>query len=113
PVPVVTYHCTRCHSEASASDRIMSANPDDRRLAGHRARQHMRPGACRGAEVTARGDRMVAAVEEHVWGTAGRREQAGLYAAWCQDHELRPEDFSSASSCAEVRAARTHTARHG
>src|SRR5260370_35361804 len=111
PVPVVTFHCTRCHQESTRSDRYMSASPEDRRIAGLHARHHMRPGQCRGAEATARGDKMIAPVEHAVRGVPEPRDPAGLYASRCQVLPLRPDDISD-SSCAEVREARARTARH-
>jgi hypothetical protein len=68
-VPVVTYHCTRCHEHGTTGDRYMSASPADRRMAGLAARRHMRPGNCGGPEAVRRGDNMVAAVDSAISGT--------------------------------------------
>lgn len=110
-VPVVTFHCTRCHCEGGHGDRYMSADPDDRRTVCRKARQHMRPGRCQGEEANARNDRMVAVVQE-VIGQPATGGITGLYAAQCQTRDLSPNDIMVSSSCAEVREARTHTARH-
>jgi hypothetical protein len=109
PVPVVTFHCTRCHAEDTRDHRYMSASPDDRRAACQAARRHMLPGRCEGAEATARGDQMVAAVNRVFRGVPAPRDMSGLYAASCQTSEVRPDDVGAASTCAEVREARTHT----
>jgi hypothetical protein len=110
-VPVVTFHCTRCHEEGDSGDRYMSASPDDRRTVCRKARQHMRPGRCRGAEANARNDQMVAVVREVV-GRPVTGSTKGLYAAQCQTKDLNPNGIMVSSSCAEIREARTHTARH-
>jgi hypothetical protein len=111
-VPVVTFHCTRCHMAGSHSDRFMSASPADRRMAGLRARKHMRPGQCRGAEATAWGDRMIAAAAHVVRGVPEPADPAGLYASGCQVRGIGPGDVLPDSTCAEVCAARTHTVGH-
>ncbi|TYB71292.1 hypothetical protein FXF51_02335 [Nonomuraea sp. PA05] len=111
PVPVVTFHCTRCHYDGDHSDRYMSARPDDRRTVCRKARQHMRPGRCRGEEANARGDQMIAAVREVV-GRPVTGSTKGLHAAWCQKRDLDSDGVMVSSSCAEVQAARTHTAQH-
>jgi hypothetical protein len=110
PVPVVTYHCTRCHQAADQSDRYSSASPEDRRAASRRARKHMRPGNCRGAAATVWGDKMTAAVAEAVTGTS-IGDPAGLYAARCQTAQIRTDGHSS-TTCAEVREARKFSASH-
>jgi hypothetical protein len=112
PVPVVTFHCTRCHCEGDHGDRYMSADPSDRRTVCLKARQHMQPGRCRGAEANARNDRMVAVVREVFSGQPVTGDITGLYAAQCQTKDLDPNGVMVSSSCAEVREARTHTARH-
>ncbi|MCF6467438.1 hypothetical protein FAF44_03285 [Nonomuraea sp. MG754425] len=110
-VPVVTFHCTRCHYDGDHSDRHMSAAPDDRRTVCKKARQHTRSDRCRGEEANARGDQMIAAVQE-VIGKPVSGSTKGLHAAWCQNKRLDPHDLMVSSSCAEVREARTHTDRH-
>jgi hypothetical protein len=104
-VPVVTFHCTRCHMEGTRDDRYTSASPSDRRMAGLRARKHMRPGRCRGAEATAWGDKMTAAAEHAIRGVPQPGDLSGLYAFRCLVSQLRP-DVISGSTCAEVREAR-------
>jgi hypothetical protein len=111
PVPVVTFHCTRCHYEGDSGDRHMSAAPDDRRTVCRKARQHTRPGRCRGEEANARGDEMVAAVQAFI-GNPVTGSKEGLHAAWCQTKDLNPNEIMAFSSCAEVREARVHTDRH-
>ena len=112
PVPVVTFHCARCHEAADAVYRHTSCGPEDRRVAGLEARRHMRPGRCRGADAVARGDEMVAVVESVARGVPAPGDTAGLYASRCQTGELQPGGYGP-STCAEVREARKHTARHG
>lgn len=109
PVPVVTWHCTRCHMASDAGGRILSGGPEDRRTAGLRARKHMRPGNCRGDDGS--GDRMVAAVRSAVSGVTHPAD-AGLYASWCATAEL-DTGSRAGTTCAEVREARLHTARNG
>ncbi|MEW1842655.1 hypothetical protein AB0392_32325 [Nonomuraea angiospora] len=111
PTPLVTFHCTRCHEESGHHDRYMSARPDDRRIVCQQARRHMRPGRCGGAEANARNDRMVAVVQE-AFGRPVTGSTEGLYAAQCATKDLDPNGILVSSSCAEVREARTHTARH-
>jgi hypothetical protein len=111
PVPVVTFHCTRCHCEGDHSDRYMSGRPADRRTVCRKARRHLRPGECRGAEANARNDRLVAVVRE-VAGLPMTGSTEGLYAAQCQTKDLDPNGVMVSSSCAEVREARTHTDQH-
>jgi hypothetical protein len=110
PVPVATFHCTRCHAVDTCDHRYMSASPEDRRAACRAARRHMLPGRCEGAAATARGDQMVAAVSQVARGVPVPRDTAGLYAASCQARQVRPDDIGAHSTCAEVREARTHTA---
>ncbi|SEU46735.1 hypothetical protein [Nonomuraea wenchangensis] len=111
PTPLVTWHCTRCHEEGDSRDRFMSAAPSDRRTVCMKARKHMRPGQCRAEEANARGDRMVAVVQE-VFGRPVTGNTAGLYAAQCATKDLDPNGIMMTSSCAEVSEARTHTDRH-
>ncbi|MEV4078914.1 hypothetical protein AB0J43_01305 [Nonomuraea fuscirosea] len=111
PVPVVTFHCTRCHYDGHSSDRYMSARPDDRRTVCRKARQHMQSGNCRGEEANARGDQMIAAVQAAI-GNPITGSTDGLHAAWCQTRDLDPNGVMVESSCAEVREARVHTDRH-
>ena len=107
-VPVVTFHCTRCHCEADPGERHMSASPEDRRTVGQVARQHMRPGRCQGDAAAARRDAMAATVAR----AAGRQARpAGQLADLCQHSVPDPGDMA-ASTCGEVRAAREHSARH-
>jgi hypothetical protein len=87
PVPIVTYHCTRCHTENYQDRRIMSACPDDRQLACQEARKHMLPGKCKGNNVA-------------------RPRPLG----YCQALPLYRDSYQARSSCAEVRAASEHTA---
>ncbi|MBB2749220.1 UNVERIFIED_ORG: hypothetical protein FHR35_009133 [Microbispora rosea subsp. rosea] len=111
-VPVVTFHCTRCHYEGDHHDRYMSAGPADRRAACRKARQHLRPGRCRGSEATSRADMMVAVVDQVVAGRPQPADTTGLYASRCQTSELRCDEALAHSTCAEIREARKHTARH-
>ena len=108
-VSVVTWHCTRCHLAADAGARIMSCGPEDRRLAGLKARKHMRPGMCRGDDGS--GDRMLAAVRSAASG-ATHQPDAGLYASWCATAQL-DTGVGAGTTCAEIREARLHTARNG
>lgn len=110
--PLVTFHCRRCHEESGSHDRYMSASPQDRRTVCLKARQHMRPGQCRGAEANARNDRMVAVVREVISKRPVTGSTEGLYAAQCQIKDPNPNSIMASSSCAEVREARTHTDRH-
>ncbi|MGK5550606.1 hypothetical protein ACSNOI_03245 [Actinomadura kijaniata] len=110
PVPVVTWHCTRCHSAGDTLDRYASASPAERREAARAARRHLRPGRCRGA--SARLDQALAAVDRVVTGRPESADPTGLYAAWCQTKTTGGCTPGMVSSCAEVREARTHTARH-
>jgi hypothetical protein len=107
-VPVVTYHCTRCHSAGGRADRFSSASPDDRRAASRQARRHMRPGNCRGADDVEQGDRMCEVVAEVVTGRAVA-DRSGLFVARCQTAPILADGFS-ATTCAEVREARKFSA---
>lgn len=112
PLPVVTFHCTRCHYEGDHGDRYQSAGPDDRRLVCRKARQHMQAGQCRGSDATDWADRMVATVEHVIAGAPEPTEVIGLFASRCQTREVRSTDVMTSSSCAEIREARIHSARH-
>lgn len=82
PVPVVTWHCTRCHEEGDASARWQSGGPSDRREACRAARLHIRPGGCR---------------------ATGPHEQRG---SLCAARPVDPEQLMARPSCAEIRQAR-------
>ncbi|MFI6603726.1 hypothetical protein ACIBHX_46485 [Nonomuraea sp. NPDC050536] len=111
-VPMVTFHCTRCHREGNSHDRYTSVGPADRRTVCRKARVHMQPGQCRGAEAVDWEDRMIATVEHVVAGIPKPSDLTGLAASRCQTAELRLDDVMAHSTCAEIREARKHTARH-
>jgi hypothetical protein len=106
PIPVITFHCTRCHHKGDSGERYMSALPSDRRVASIRARKHVRH--CEGFAATRRDDRMAAAVQQAITGSRPA-DATGMYAAHCQTAALHPAKHGYPSSCAEVREARIHT----
>jgi hypothetical protein len=112
PVPSLMYHCTRCHHGGDHGNRYMSAGPDDRAVICRKARQHMRPGNCDGAEAVTRGNIMVAAVQSVATKMPEPANKTGLYAASCQTKTVDPNEIMALSSCAEIHEARKHTDRH-
>lgn len=87
PVPIVTFHCTRCHAEDDRARRIMSACPRDRQAAAEAARRHVAPGRCTPAP-------------------AARYAQTP---EGCLERPLNADNYRARSSCNEVRQAREAT----
>jgi hypothetical protein len=111
PQPVVTFHCTSCHLADERDHRYLSSGPGARQAACQAARRHMQPGQCEGPRGAARAGQMAAAVMRAARGTPAPGDPAALYAAHCQTRQPS-RDITATSSCAEVREARTHAARH-
>jgi hypothetical protein len=103
PAPVVTFHCTRCHAADTRDHRYTSASPEDRRAACQAARRHMLPNKCGGP---------AAAVDSLASGAPASRDTKGMWAAACPTRPVDPDDLAANSTCAEVRQAREHAARH-
>lgn len=110
PVPVVTFHCTRCHAADTRDHRYTSASPEDRRAACQAARRHMLPGQCGGPAAAATLDRMTAVVDSLASGAPASRDSKGMWAAACPTWLVDPDDLAANSTCAEILQARGHAA---
>ncbi|MBO2461638.1 hypothetical protein [Actinomadura violacea] len=107
PMPIATWHCTRCHLHGDTHDRSESGGPGDRQQICRAARTHLLPGRCEPREEF--WDDAIATIQE-VGGGQRPADERGLHASFCATRVVDPEQVMARSTCAEIRQARAAAA---